>query len=498
MARRKKSASKRPLSELGMRLLQELRGRLHPGERIGVAVSGGADSVALLHLLVEIREQLGIVLFVLHFNHQLRGKTSPADQAWVMRLAALHGLPFFTAHENVRARSKQERANLEDTARRSRYAFFSSVAAKENLHKIAVAHTAEDQAETVLAHMLRGTGLAGLGGIHPQAGVVFRPLLHFRRGALRKYLRSRKQVWREDATNRDTRRMRARIRHKLLPFLEKEFSPGVVEHLCQLADLAREDDAWLESSAELRLFLSATEHHNEWRIPLRELIALPSPGAPAEDRDHPCTRQAPQAMSKRLIRQMVKKVKPRSGQWSAVHVAAVLQLASRAASGKSLQLPGGVEVRRERDHLCFRATPGSRAIADSKPFAISVDLSGGQALLPLVEHSYAVRFTVIDWPPQGRETKSTGAVLDLDSLTLPLVVRNWEPGDSVRLLGHQKSHKVSRLLSATGVSRWEKVSWPVVTSGGKIAWIRGLTVAAEFAASASTRTGVLIDEVPLT
>jgi tRNA(Ile)-lysidine synthase len=497
MAMPKKPVSKRPWSDLGIRLLHELRGRLHPGQRIGVAVSGGADSVALLHLLVEIREPLGIVLFVLHFNHQLRGKASRADQAWVMRLAALHGLPFFTGHENVRARSKQERANLEDTARRSRYAFFASVAAKENLNKIAVAHTAEDQAETVLGHMLRGTGLAGLGGIHPQAGVVFRPLLHFRREDLRKHLRSRKQVWREDATNRDTRRMRARIRHQLLPFLEKEFSPGVVEHLCQLADLAREDDAWLESSAELRLFLSATEHQNEWRIPLRELIAMPRPGGKAEDHDNPCTRRAPQAMGKRLIRQLAKKVKPRSGQWSMVHVAAVLQLAERPLSGKSLRLPGGVEVRRERDHLCFRPI-SSRANAETKPYAVSVDISGGRALVPLVEHSYAVRFTVIDWPPQGRETKSTGAVLDRDCLTLPLVVRNWEPGDSVRLLGHQKSHKLSRLLNETGVSRWEKVSWPVVTSGGKIAWIRGLTVAAEFAAGPATRTGVVIDEVPLT
>jgi tRNA(Ile)-lysidine synthase len=496
----KKPVSKSPLSDLGIRLLNELRGRLHAGRRIGVAVSGGADSVALLHLLVEIREQLGIVLFVLHFNHQLRGKASRADEAFVMQLAALHGLPLFTGHENVAARSKKERANLEDTARRSRYAFFASVAAKENLDKIAVAHTAEDQAETVLAHMLRGTGLAGLGGIHPEAGVVFRPLLHFRREELREYLRSRKQVWREDATNRDTKRMRARIRHRLLPFLEKEFSPGAVEHLCQLADLAREDDAWLESSAELRLFLSATEHQNEWRIPLRELFALPRSGGKAEDRDNPCTRRAPQAISKRLIRQLIKKVKPRSGQSSAVHVDAVLQLAERPESGKSLRLPGGVEVRRERDHLCFRpiSSPANGQAVESKPYAISVDISGGHALVPLVEHSYAVRFTVIDWPPQGRETKSTGAVLDRDSLTLPLVVRNWEPGDSVRLLGHQKSHKLSRLLNETGVSRWEKVSWPVVTSGGKIAWIRGLTVAAEFAAGAATRTGVVIDEVPLT
>jgi len=483
-------------SALAMRLLHELRGRVHPGQRIGVAVSGGADSVALLNLLLEIREQLGIVLVVLHFNHQLRGKASRADEAFVMRLAALHGLCFLAGHEDIAARSRRDRANLEDTARRARYAYFARVAAKEKLDKIAVAHTAEDQAETVLAHMLRGTGLAGLGGIHPEAGIVYRPLLGFRRGDLRKYLRERRERWREDATNRDTKRMRARIRHKLLPFLEKEFSPAAVEHLCQLANLAREDDAWLQSSAELRLFLSAKEEKGEWRIPLRELIGSQLPEA--SDHESDLIREAPAAMSKRLIRLLVEKVKPRSGQLSSVHVDAVLGLALRAEGGKQLQLPGGVEVRRERDWLCFRAQRDRGRAKKPEGYAVPVELTSGEALVRVVEHSYALRFRVIDWPPQGRETKATGAVLDRGALTLPLVVRNWQPGDSVQILGHQKSHKLSRLLGETGVSRWEKVWWPVVTSGGKIAWSRGLPVAKEFAASPSTRKGVVIEEVPLT
>jgi tRNA(Ile)-lysidine synthase len=482
-------------SALAMRLLHELRGRVHPGQRIGVAVSGGADSVALLHLLLEIREQLGIVLVVVHFNHQLRGKASRADEAFVMRLAALHGLPFLGGHEDIAARSKRDRANLEDTARRARYAYFAGVAAKEKLDKIAVAHTAEDQAETVLAHILRGTGLAGLGGIHPEAGAVFRPLLGFRRGDLRKYLHMRREPWREDATNRDTKRMRARIRHKLLPFLEGKFSPAAVEHLCQLANLAREDDAWLQSSAELRLFLSAKEDRGGWRIPLRELIA--SQAREASDRESDLNREAPVAMSKRLIRLLVEKVKPRSGQLSSVHVDAVLGLVLQYEGGKQLQLPGGVEVRRARDWLCFRALGNRGRSNKAGDYALPVELSSGEALVRVVEHSYALRFRVIDWPPQGRETKATGAVLDRGAITLPLVVRNWQPGDSVQILGHQKSHKLSRLLSETGVSRWEKVWWPVVTSGGKIAWSRGLAVAKEFAASPSTRKGVVIEEVPL-
>ena len=193
---------------------------------MGVAVSGGADSVALLLLLLALREKLGIVLSVVHFNHKLRGKASDADEKFVAKLAAKHGLEFHTASVYVAKKATRERANLEDAARRARYDYFRSLAEAGTCARIAVAHTADDQAETVLAHILRGTGLAGLGGIHPIAGVVIRPLLNVRRSELRRFLGTQKQTWREDATNRDTKRMRARIRKKLLPLLEKQFQPA--------------------------------------------------------------------------------------------------------------------------------------------------------------------------------------------------------------------------------------------------------------------------------
>src|SRR6266481_8804493 len=137
------------------------------GERVGVAVSGGADSVALLLLLVELRKQLGIVLSVVHFNHKLRGKDSEADERFAAKLAEKYGLAFHAGRGDSAAKAKSNKANLEDTARRARYEFFARLVEDGRVDKVAVAHTADDQAETVLAHILRGTGLAGLGGIHP-------------------------------------------------------------------------------------------------------------------------------------------------------------------------------------------------------------------------------------------------------------------------------------------------------------------------------------------
>ena len=463
-------------------------------------MSGGADSVALLLLLVELREKLGIVLSVVHFNHKLRGRASDTDEKFVLSLAKRLSLPFLATQEDISAKSRRERANLEDAARRARYAFFEGLVAENKVDRIAVAHTADDQAETVLSHILRGTGLAGLGGIHPEMGCVFRPLLKFRRAELRAYLRARGQAWREDASNRDTKRMRARIRLKLMPMLEKQFQAGVVEHLCQLADFAREDEAWLDSSAELRIFLNAKEADGAWRISINDLLGPYHQPSQSENLDKQWSRRAPEAMSKRMIRLLVKKLKPASGQLSSVHVDAVLRLAQQRDGGKSLQLPGGVEVRRQRDSLTFLplAEKGSTKLGSvPKPFSKVLRLGRQPVEVPLLEQSCCLRFAVIDWPAQGRETSSTGAVLDRYRLRVPLVVRSWRPGDSMQPLGHQKPHKLSRLLNELGVSRWEKSSWPVLTSGGTVVWARGLPVSAEYAAGGSTREGVLITEVPI-
>jgi tRNA(Ile)-lysidine synthase len=462
------------------------------GERIGVAVSGGADSVALLRLLIELREELGVVLCVAHFNHKLRGKASGADEQFVARLAAQHGLEFFIARENVAEKARRERANLEDAARRARYAYFGQLVTDGRVSRIAVAQTADDQAETVLAHILRGTGLAGLAGIHPQAGSAFRPLLGIRHGALRDYLRGIRQAWREDASNRDETRTRARIRHKLLPFLEKQFQSPVVEHLCQLAELAREDNSYLDYAAQFRAKAVGKEIGAGISIPVGEFAGVQKGFPKRSGAESPETSAL--ALRKRMIREVVKRMKPRAGELGALHVDAVLHLAGNGHSGKILQLPGGVEVRRERDSLVFRASAPRKDKAESATFSLHVHLPATGEELRIDALSHILRFRVIDWPSEGRETISTGAVLDRGQLLVPLELRSWRPGDSMRPKGHQNRHKVARLLNELGVSRWEKESWPVLASAGRLAWVLGLPVADEFAVAEGSRVAVVITE----
>jgi len=451
---------------------------LRAGDRVGVAVSGGADSVALLRLLIDLCDELGIVLSVVHFNHKLRGKASDQDELFVSKLAEKFGLTLHVGRGDVARKAAREKANLEDAARRARYAFFRKLTEGGLVDRIVTAHTADDQAETVLAHILRGTGLAGLGGIHPttKAGVV-RPLLGVRRGDLRKYLRAKKQAWREDATNRDTSRQRARMRKKLLPLLEKEFNPKAVEHLAELAELAQKDEAFLSHTARLRCDVLSTPTDGSHRIPIRDLVNSDS-----------------DALTSRIIRMLVKKVRENAGELSALHVDVVRQLARGGENGKVLQLPGKVDVRRDDNALVFLPRDKKNANKkSSKKFSHKVAL-GGETSIALQELGCVIRLRSIDWPIAGRDTsKSGGFALDEAMLNGPLVLRSMRPGDRMRPEGRQHAHKLSRLLNEKRISRWEREGWPVLESAKNIVWARGF-VAAEFAATERTRRAILVSE----
>ena len=477
---------------------------LRAGDRVGVAVSGGGDSVALLLLLLELRDKLGIVPSVAHFNHQLRGRASDGDEKFVAELAAKHGLPFHVERANIAAAARSGRVNLEEAARRARNAFFSRLAEQGQVDRVVVGHTADDQAETVLGHILRGTGLAGLGAIHPVVGCVVRPLLEVRRGELRAYLKSKRQNWREDATNRDITKMRARIRRTLLPLLEKQFQPAVVKHLVSLAELAREDEAFLKAAVQGQLARLATKQAQEVRIPVigllgeQTMVAQNAPSRPIEaaQSGEPDPRIA---LSRRLVRRIVKDTKLGSGQLSAHHVEAVLELARCGENGKSLHLPGGVEVRRDHHALIFRgADPRDReSPPEPAPYEFPVDISAAGAEVRVPQVGCVFRFRVIDWPVKRGDTNRTASILDRDALRAPVVLRSWRPGDRLHAQGHRNAHKLKRLLSQKQVSRWERQGWPVLTSGGVVAWARGFRVAAEFAASERTRAGIMIAEEPL-
>ena len=492
-------------SDLARRVLSYLRRyeMVKAGDRVAVGCSGGADSTSLLLLLEELRELLGIQLAVLHFNHHLRGTDSDEDERFVLSLADSHGLECCVDGADVAAEARKSRANVEDTARRLRYAFFQRIVAEGRATRVAVAHTIDDQAETVLAHLLRGTGPTGLGGIHPVVGTVIRPLLEIRRNELREYLRARKQSWREDKSNVDIGRTRARIRQVLVPLLEAEFQPATVEHLTRLAEFAREDERFWQALVEGRHGALVEISGCERRIAVGDLLA-PLPlggGEPAVAGWLGCQ----EALAKRLVRRIVSEIKRPGGQLGAGHVEQVLRLARTGRSGDRLDLPGGLRAERELDRLLFhvedsrkdrRKAVTRRAGAGEYEYEVRLDARGG-AKVRVVELGRSVCLKVIDWPPAAGETRKRSEVLDRPLLRAPLVLRNWRPGDSYRPLGRMGARKLRRLLLEKRVSQRARVGWPVLTSREQIVWVQGLPVAAEYAAREETRSAVVITEESL-
>jgi len=249
-------------------LQRDLRRRrlLRPGERVGIAVSGGADSVALVRALATLAPEFGIVPAILHLNHKLRGADSDADQSFVASLAAQLGLEFVAESADVAALASAEGISLEAAGRRARYGFFLRAAATHRLDRVATAHTRDDQAETVLLRLLRGAGPSGLAGIHRacdlasliraplppllrERGVaprLIRPLLSISRAEVEEFLRSVGQDFRQDASNLDPRFLRNRIRSHLLPALERDYNPQLRQALSETAEVAADENAWIE------------------------------------------------------------------------------------------------------------------------------------------------------------------------------------------------------------------------------------------------------------
>jgi tRNA(Ile)-lysidine synthase len=473
-----------------------------PGDTLGVAVSGGADSVALLRLFEEMREELGIRLAVLHFNHLLRGAESNADEHFVAQLAAARDLPFFSARRDVAAEARALGWNLEDAARRLRYAFFSSIVDSGRASRIAVAHTADDQAETVLAHLLRGTGPTGLAAIYPVVGRVIRPLLDVRRSGLRAYLSALGQPWREDSSNLDTTRLRARIRHQLLPQLERDFQPEVVARLGQLAALAREDVEFWELLLADRSQALLEKTPEGLAIRTGDLLA---PLGLASLQGASARRRSLAALSKRLVRHLVALVKDGPAQLSALHVENVLHLAEHSLSGRKVELPGGVVVEKCLDRLVFRlpgqstlraGSPETESSAATYEYAVALG-ENGTAAVSVPEIRRCFRLKVIDWPPQGSDTRSQAELLDRDLLRAPLCLRSWRPGDLYRPRGRRGVHKLKRLLLARRVAARDRAAWPVLTSAGALVWTRGLPVAEGFGVRPGTRAAVVVAEEDL-
>ena len=464
-------------------VLTHLRHRrwLKPGDRVGVAVSGGADSVALLRALLELRGELGIVVSVAHFNHTLRGEESEADHAFVKNLACANGFELHEARGDVAARAEKRSLSTEAAAREARYEFFWSLLESNRLDQIATAHTLDDQAETVLLRLIRGTGTRGLGGIHPQLtaptscvasrGSIIRPLLHTRRSQIESYLRYLGQPWREDSSNRDLHHTRNRVRQVLIPLLEKDFNPEITERLADFAEIARaEEDSW---EAEEQRLLSANP------LQINALLALPL------------------ALQRRLVRSTA----PPRLQLEFRHVEAILEVAAGAAENAptDCNLPSGWQFQRTGDSLAFVPPKARQEPAEGHHGPILSELRlpiPGVVQDPETGLGFQARRIALANPPAGYNSEHLYAPHALPS---ELIVRTWRFGDRFWPAHTKAPKKLKELFQAKKIAAEMRASWPVMVTerDGKeeVVWVQGFAAPAHLSPAAGEGEAILLERI---
>lgn len=466
-------AKERPLASSVLQYVRKHR-LVRPGERVAIAVSGGPDSIALLRLLLELGNELGIVPSVAHFNHKIRGADSEKDALFVSDTAKEYGLEFHSADGDAAAHAKKTGASVETAARELRYGFFSSLLDRNLADHVATGHTCDDQAETVLMKLLRGAGTKGLAGIHPMLkmsrGTVIRPLLGIRRSEVEAYLRALGQQWREDATNLVLHHTRNRLRHELMPQLAR-FNPSLATTLAETAEISRAEEEY-------------------WTGIVRDLL-------PSVFNGHTCALNASALLEKPLAlqRRLLRAAAEHAGiTLEFEHVEELRQLMHSAPTQqpKTLDLPGGVAVLRKT------AAGG-----------LSLELKQPWQSQPAEAAAYEYRFI---WPcelhvaeihasfqlrlvPPGQASLPDSSLLNPELLARELVLRNWRPGDRFHPAHTAAPKKIKELLQK--VPRSERTLWPVIASGDEIIWLRGFPSPAHLTLSAEERkkkAGLLIEE----
>lgn len=438
---------------------------LTPGSRVVAAVSSGPDSVCLLHFLIEIAPQLNIqVAGVAHVNHKLRGEESDADQAFVKKLAASLNLPFYTTDAPVPTGA----GNLEQAARRARREFFTSLIRQGKATDIALGHTRDDQAETVLFRLLRGSGISGLAGILPvtRDGIV-RPLLGVTRSEVNGYLSARGIESREDSSNLDPRFARNRIRRALLPRLEREWNVNLRQNLSQLADLAYHEELWW--SAEIRRIAAALlSGGSGWvQMETRKCVSLPL------------------ATSRRLIRYAIQQVKGDLKSVTYAHVESVLELLRRERGSGTLILPGIVVNRSFRKVRLTAMGPRKDVCVQPVTVPGSYRSPSGNSLIHL------------ELTEQQSAPEACGTLeVDLSWSKIPkkLELRGWRPGDHYQPAGYSRDQKLKEMFQRARIPSCERPVWPILSSGDKILWAKDFGVAADFVPATPTDRRLRIRE----
>ena len=454
---------------------------LSPGDRVLVALSGGPDSVALLHILHELSGEFGLELEVAHLHHGMRGAEAREDARFAAKLSEKLEVPFHLKEISLpQMKLAAGKGNLEALGRAERYRFFAEVARERKIQKVATAHTLDDQAETVLMWFLRGTGLKGLGGMAPmhQCKVatrgsadiltVVRPLLDVSKTEILQYLKEKGFDYRIDRSNQDADLLRNWLRLDLLPKIQRRFDAHVPARLVQQAEIFRDEDTLLDSLAR------------ESHAAMLEAAGL----------SRPVVLSRPRALQRRILRLWIEQTRGHLRGLEFIHIEDMLRLIEQGPSQGRVPIPGGWEMVREYDALKLEKRVRSRRrVCYDYPLKPGMVLRIPEAGLAL--HSGRTA------PPTALPADLMEAVFDLDRLSGVLSVRNFRRGDRFQPLGMTGHKKIKDLFIEKRVPLSVRSRWPLLIAGEQILWIPRYGRSATGAVSEKTTVVLHLKALPV-
>ncbi len=418
------------------------------------AVSGGADSMCMLTWLRELSQKGGFTVAAAHFNHHLRGENADRDEAFVRNWCEKHNIEFRCGHGDVRSAAQEHGWTIEEAARNLRYAYLEKAAVELGAMRIATAHNAEDNAETVLMNLIRGTGMEGLTGIAPVRGIFIRPLLDTSRGEIEAYLKSRGVPHIEDETNCDLEITRNKIRHRVMPVL-REINPSATDSINRTSGILREENKYL-NQLSAHIVKSAERENGGVSISRDELCSLPSP------------------MAKRVLRRMLALLPVGKKDVTAGHIDDMLALARNSGPSARLNLPGGILVRNVYGRLRVSLVSGGdpALVNTALPPVGRVDAG-----------AWIIETRVVDGDVPKKEGR---LVLNNDAIHDAVFADSRHEGDRITLAG-RSGKSLKKLMIDEKVPADERDSIPVIFVGDRAAAVYGLGADGEFAPTAGCR-----------
>ncbi len=445
---------------------------IDPGEIVVVAVSGGPDSVALLTVLHHMVRELQIRIIVAHLDHGLRPEARD-EAAFVAKLAEKLGYPCVSDRADVMAISQREGKNLEDAARKARYSFLDRVAEKHGAAKIALGHHRQDQAETVLMRIIRGSGPEGLKGMMPVRDKLYiRPLLFVDREKILSFLREQGMDFKQDETNASPLFLRNRIRHQLLPFLKEAFNPRIDDSLCRLADIVRLEDDYMEQAAEETLA--------KWGL-------LPRNGTVVLSTTDWAGLHC--ALRNRMLKKILEDFCPGGQGIAFAHIEAAASLIVQDNPSAMIDLPFGIRMRRRYDQTLI--SKNNDYIAgykrdQSHDFSYDAHIPGD---ILISETEETIRFTVVQGGIGDIETIRLNprvAFMDVDKIDGALKIRNIRPGDKFQPLGMAGNKRIKEFFIDEKVPRDRRKSLPLIVDSRSVLWVAGIRLGERVRVNAQT------------